>query len=157
HGVTLALTDAGGTAALLEGLMDYDRLATEGTTTRFVSRDGSAAGVVDIENIGGAPQASMGAGSVHHVAFSVKDDATHVSIRQSLLDEGLNVTPVIDRNYFHSIYFRSPGGVLFEIATETPGFTVDEPAGTLGESLKLPRQHEHLREILEQQLPQLVA
>ena len=157
HGVTLNLADAAGTGALLEGLMNYEKADNEGATTRYVGRGDSDANIVDIVEEHGPRAASMGAGSVHHVAFAVEDDATQKAVRQTLVDEGLNVTPVIDRNYFHSIYFRSPGGVLFEIATNTPGFDVDEPVETLGEALKLPRQHEHLRALLEEQLPKLVA
>ena len=157
HGVTLNLADAAGTGALLEGLMNYEKADREGATTRYVGRGDSDANIVDIVEENGPRAASMGAGSVHHVAFAVEDDATQKAVRQTLVDEGLNVTPVIDRNYFHSIYFRSPGGVLFEIATNTPGFDVDEPVETLGEALKLPRQHEHLRALLEEQLPKLVA
>jgi glyoxalase family protein len=77
-------------------------------------------------------------GSIHHVAFRARDDATQLVLREQLAAQGLNVTPVIDRQYFHSIYFREPGGVLFEIATDPPGFTVDEPLDELGAHLKLP-------------------
>jgi glyoxalase family protein len=93
----------------------------------------------------------QGAGTVHHVAWSSRDE-DHEEWRRRAADAGAHVTPVIDRDYFHSIYFREPSGVLFEIATTSPGFTVDEPAEHLGESLQLPKQHEHLRAQLERVL-----
>ena len=96
----------------------------------------------------------QGAGTVHHVAFASRDD-DHEAWRRTVADAGAHVTPVIDRDYFRSIYFREPSGVLFEIATLSPGFTLDEPAETLGEALRLPKQHEHLRERLERTLTPL--
>jgi glyoxalase family protein len=92
-----------------------------------------------------------GAGTVHHVAWACPD-ADHEVWHERVLEAGAHVTPIIDRDYFKSIYFREPSGVLFEIATQSPGFTVDEPAETLGHELKLPKQHEHLREQLERTL-----
>ena len=92
-----------------------------------------------------------GLGAVHHIAFAVADDDAQDHFRARLIDAGHRVTPRIDRTYFHSIYFGTPGGVLFEIATAGPGFTLDEPRATLGEELKLPRQHEHLRARLERE------
>ena len=94
-----------------------------------------------------------GYGTVHHVAFATADNATQLEARGKLLNFGLNVTPVIDREYFHSIYFREPGGVLFEIATIPPGFAVDEPLDHLGESLTLPPWEERNRIRLERNLP----
>jgi glyoxalase family protein len=109
-----------------------------------------------VEAPNGAPAAS-GLGSVHHIAFAVADDDAQDHFRQRLIRAGHPVTPRIDRTYFHSIYFRTPGGVLFEIATAGPGFTVDEPRETLGQELKLPPQHEHLRARVEQILPPLAV
>jgi glyoxalase family protein len=97
----------------------------------------------------------QGAGTVHHVAWASRDE-DHEAWRQRADDVGAHVTPVIDRDYFKSIYFREPSGVLFEIATLSPGFTVDEPAESLGQALKLPKQHEHLRERLESTLTPIV-
>jgi glyoxalase family protein len=99
--------------------------------------------------------ARQGAGSVHHVAFSVTDRAAQLETRKALLDTGYQVTPVIDRDYFWAIYFRTPGGVLFEIATNEPGFERDEDRAHLGEALNLPSQHAHLRAQLEQHLTPL--
>ena len=96
-----------------------------------------------------------GAGTVHHVAFRAADDAAQLALQEELVEDGLSPTPVIDRQYFHSIYFREPGGVLFEVATDPPGFTVDEPPETLGAALKLPPQYERLRSQLEATLPPL--
>jgi glyoxalase family protein len=97
----------------------------------------------------------QGAGTVHHIAWHSRD-ADHVAWRDRVADAGMRVTPVIDRDYFHSIYFRQPHGILFEIATTSPGFAVDEDPDHLGEQLRLPRQHEHLRSQLERTLTPLV-
>jgi glyoxalase family protein len=101
-----------------------------------------------------APRGRPGAGTVHHVAWACPD-ADHEAWRERILEAGAHVTPIIDRDYFKSIYFREPSGVLFEIATQSPGFTVDEPPESLGQELKLPKQHEHLRERLERTLTPL--
>ena len=89
--------------------------------------------------------ADLGAGSVHHIAFAVENRAKQLEVRKALIDTGYQVTPVIDRDYFWAIYFRTPGGVLFEVATNEPGFDRDEDTAHLGEALKLPRQHAHLQ------------
>jgi glyoxalase family protein len=94
-----------------------------------------------------------GSGSVHHIAFSTPDGKTQEEARKRILQRMLNPTPVLDRNYFTSIYFREPGGVLFEIATEGPGFAIDEDPALLGQALKLPEQYEQYRKQLEQVLP----
>jgi glyoxalase family protein len=96
----------------------------------------------------------QGAGTVHHIAWASRDE-DHLEWRRRALSAGAHATPVIDRDYFLSIYFREPSGVLFELATLSPGFTVDEPAESLGQTLKLPKQHEHLRERLERALTPL--
>jgi glyoxalase family protein len=95
-----------------------------------------------------------GAGNVHHIAWHSRDE-DHVSWQEAVAQAGMHVTPVIDRDYFLSIYFRQPQGVLFEIATTSPGFAVDEDPAHLGEELRLPKQHEHLRPQLEHQLTPL--
>ena len=89
--------------------------------------------------------ADLGAGSVHHIAFAVENRAKQLEVRKALIDTGYQVTPVIDRDYFWAIYFRTPGGVLFEVATNEPGFDRDEDTAHLGEALKLPSQHAHLQ------------
>jgi len=95
----------------------------------------------------------MGAGTVHHVAFRARDDAEQLEWRESILALGYNVTPVLDRQYFRSIYFRDPGGILFEIATDPPGFAIDERPDGLGTALKLPAWLEPRRTEIERQLP----
>jgi hypothetical protein len=96
-----------------------------------------------------------GTGTVHHVAFRVADDATQQAWRQTLAGFGYTLTPIKDRGYFHSIYYREPGGILFEIATDAPGFLIDESPDTLGSALMLPRQFEPLRAQVERQFPRL--
>jgi glyoxalase family protein len=95
----------------------------------------------------------MGAGTIHHIAFRTPDDATQREWLGKLTGLGLHVSPVMDRNYFHSIYFREPSGILFEVATDGPGFAVDEAPETLGEALKLPAQYERATTQLEAILP----
>lgn len=153
HGVTLRLRDAGATAELLK-FMGYQQADRHGATTRFAI-DGNGADYIDIETQPDVEPARQGAGSVHHVAFAVEDRAAQLRVRKALMDTGYHVTPVIDRDYFWAIYFRTPGGVLFEIATNEPGFDRDEDAAHLGEALKLPAQHAHLRNQLERFLPEI--
>jgi glyoxalase family protein len=95
----------------------------------------------------------VAAGSVHHIAFRTQDETEQLKWREHLIDLGLNATPVIDRTYFHSIYFREPGGILFEIATESPGFTLDEKLQELGTHLRLPSWYESSRSEIEKVLP----
>lgn len=156
RGVTLTLADGAATRELLTGLMGYRQEASEGALTRLVSPT-AAAGVVDILEAPERRHATQGAGRIHHIAFRVPDRAAQAAIRETLTKEGFQVTPQIDRSYFYAIYFRSPGGVLFEIATDEPGFATDEDVEHLGEALRLPRQHEHLRSVLEKKLPALVV
>jgi glyoxalase family protein len=155
HGVTLRLRDGGATGELLR-FMGYEPIDQRQDLTRYAAPGGNGADVIDLEVLPGAPPAQPGAGSVHHVAFAVEDRAAQLSVRKALLDTGYHVTPVIDRDYFWAIYFRTPGGVLFEVATSEPGFDRDEDTAHLGEALKLPRQHAHLREKLAQILPPIV-
>ena len=135
--------------------MGYENGDTHEGITRLVRPEGNGADFVDIETLPGVPHANLGAGSVHHIAFAVDNRATQLEIRKALMDTGYQLTPVIDRDYFYSVYFRTPGGVLFEIATNEPGFDRDEDTAHLGEALKLPRQHEHLRARLEKTLEPL--
>lgn len=152
HSVSMRLADAGATAELLT-FMNYEEVESSGSVRRFAIKGGdNGAGIVDIQLLPAASHARQGAGSVHHVAFAVENQDSQLEVRKALLETGYQITPVIDRDYFHAIYFRTPGGVLFEIATNEPGFTRDEDIAHLGEALKLPRQHEHLRSLLEQNL-----
>lgn len=152
HSASLRLRDGGATAELLS-FMGYEQQEKSGDVTRFSVPGSKIANVIDIETLPDVDYAGQGAGSVHHIAFAVEDRAKQLEVRKALMDTGYQVTPVIDRDYFWSIYFRTPGGVLFEIATNEPGFDRDEDAAHLGEALKLPKQHQHLRAELEQALP----
>lgn len=155
HSASLKVRDAAPMEELM-ALMGYDRSEHEGETRRLVVPRGNNAHFIDIEASTEAP-ARQGAGSVHHIAFAVKDRAAQLAVRQGLAEAGHQVTPVIDRDYFFAVYFRTPGGVLFEIATDEPGFDRDEDVDHLGEALKLPEQHAHLRGYLEAKLPPLEA
>ena len=154
HSASLRLRDSGATEELL-GYMGYQPVDTHDGIKRMAIPGGNGADVIDIETIPDLGRGMLGAGSVHHIAFSVKDRAAQLAVRNALLDTGYQVTPVIDRDYFWAIYFRTPGGVLFEIATDEPGFDRDEDTAHLGEALKLPTQHEHLRSRLEASLQPL--
>lgn len=147
HSVSIRLRDPGATAELLQ-FMGYNKIAADGDVSRFVIAGGNGADVIDLHALPNAEDADQGAGSVHHIAFAVENRAAQLEVRKALLDTGYQVTPVIDRDYFWAIYFRSPGGVLFEIATNEPGFERDEDLSDLGQTLRLPVQHEHLRDDL---------
>jgi glyoxalase family protein len=155
RGATMRLRDGGATGELLQ-FMGYQPVDRQGDLTRFAMPGGNGADVIDLQVLPGAASAHQGAGSVHHVAFAVEDRAAQLAVRKALLDTGYHVTPVIDRDYFWAIYFRTPGGVLFEVATNEPGFDRDEDTAHLGEALKLPRQHAHLRGQIERILPPIV-
>jgi glyoxalase family protein len=148
HSATLRLRDDGATAELLK-FMGYDEIAHADGVRRFAAPNGNGADLIDLETMPNIAAARQGAGSVHHIAFAVADRAAQLQVRQALMDTGYAVTPVIDRDYFWAIYFRTPGGVLFEVATGEPGFDRDEDVAHLGQALKLPAQHAHLRERLE--------
>lgn len=151
HSTEFRLRDDAATAELLKH-MNYSHTETKGNIKRFTVNDGNGADIIDVETIPEAGRGQPGSGTVHHVAFAVPDRAAQLKVRASLADTGYQVTPVIDRDYFWSIYFRTPGGVLFEIATNEPGFNRDEDTKHLGEALKLPKQHEHMRAFLEKHL-----
>ena len=155
RGVTMRLRDADATAQLLT-FMGYREIAREGALIRMALEDGNGADVIDLEALPDQGRAREGAGSVHHVAFAVENREAQAEVRRALIEAGAHVTSVIDRDYFWAIYFRTPGGVLFEVATNEPGFDRDEDPAHLGEALKLPDQHAHLRARLERALPELV-
>ncbi len=148
HSADMRLRNGAASAELLQ-FMGYEKYGTQGNVTRFIVPGGNAANAIDVEVTPEAQSALQGAGSVHHIAFAVENRARQLEVREALLDTGYQVTPVIDRDYFYAIYFRTPGGVLFEVATNEPGFDRDEDTAHLGEALKLPSQHEHLRARLE--------
>lgn len=151
-GVRLVLGGVDATAALLQDTLGFGAPLQEGTTRRLHTTDG---GFVDLVRDPAAGVARLGAGSVHHVAWRAEDDPAQAAFRGALLGRSLGVTPVVDRSYFRSIYFREPGGVLFEVATDGPGFLTDEPEATLGTSLRLPPQYEGARQQIEAALPAL--
>jgi glyoxalase family protein len=156
HSVAMRLQDAGATAELLK-FMGYEQAGQAGSIRRFAMPGGNGADTIDIETLPLVNPGRQGAGSVHHVAFAVENRAKQLEVRKALMDTGYQVTPVIDRDYFWAIYFRTPGGVLFEVATNEPGFDRDEDTAHLGEALKLPSQHAHLRPYLEKHLAPLDA
>jgi len=155
RGARFALKDIDATGELLT-FMGYQKAESDGDITRYVIEQGNAADTIDLQQLSSAaPTADQGAGSVHHIAFAVDDRAAQLRVRQALMDTGYQVTPVIDRDYFWAIYFRTPGGVLFEIATNEPGFDRDEDTAHLGEALKLPTRYEPYRSQIEGLLPSL--
>ena len=156
HGARFSLRDTAATGELLS-FMGYQKEQTAGNVTRYRIEGGNAADTIDLEELPGAQTADQGAGSVHHIAFAVEDRAAQLEVRKALMETGYQVTPVIDRDYFWAIYFRTPGGVLFEIATNEPGFDRDEDTAHLGEALKLPSRYEPHRAEIEGLLPAIAA
>ena len=155
HNVTLTLSAIEKTVNILTGVFGYKLQEQKINRHRFVTDAIETAAIIDLVEVPGEHRGLVAGGTVHHVAFRVTDDAVQKMYREKLLSLGLNPTPVIDRNYFHSVYFREPGGVLFEIATESPGFTIDESISELGTNLKLPHQYESRRDEIVKILPVL--
>jgi glyoxalase family protein len=156
HGVTLLLEDAAKTAAILTDVLGFAKSSHEGSVIRFRAPESSAGGIVDIYEAKGFLRGHLGRGSVHHIAFRAADDAAQTEMARRLIaNHGMHPTEQKDRNYFRSVYFREPGGVLFEIATDIPGFAVDEPVASLGQTLKLPAFLEPHRAEIETVLPSL--
>jgi glyoxalase family protein len=155
HTVTLSEASRDATDGVLAGQMGYRMIGEEKGRFRYQAPGGEAAALLDVLVQAGGRPGLQGAGTVHHIAFRVADDTVQLGWQQKLARSGLGVSPVMDRSYFHSIYYREPGGVLFEIATNGPGFAADEPAESLGEKLKLPAQYEAARAQIESALPAL--
>ncbi|MFC7067950.1 VOC family protein [Brucella rhizosphaerae] len=153
-GARMRLHNIDASAELLK-FMGYERAETEGNISRFIIPNGNGADTIDLEALPSAHAARQGAGSVHHIAFAVPDRAAQLEVRKALMDTGYQVTPVIDRDYFWAIYFRTPGGVLFEVATNEPGFDRDEDTAHLGQALKLPTRYEPYRDRIEADLEPL--
>jgi glyoxalase family protein len=149
-GVTLLESRAEKTAAILN-IMGFNQVGLEGNRLRFAAEGRALGNHIDIVVDPAAKFGRLGAGSVHHIAFRAQDDAAQREWREQIAKH-LHVTPVMDRTYFHSIYFREPGGVLFEIATDPPGFTLDEPIESLGEQLRIPQWLESKRSFIEESL-----
>jgi glyoxalase family protein len=156
QGVTLLLDNAKKTAAILIDVFGFREVAREGSVIRFAAAGDAKGSVVDIYEAAGALRGNQGRGSVHHIAFRAADDVQQAQMTEKLIrTHGRHPTEQKDRKYFRSIYFREPGGVLFEIATDIPGFAVDEPVETLGRDLELPNFLEPRRKEIEDALPVL--
>ena len=155
HNVTLTLQKMEATAQVLTDILGYELQKQEDSRYRFATDAITTANLLDVVVDPSASRGHNAAGTNHHIAFRVKDDEVLMAYREKILSAGFHITPKIDRDYFFSLYFREPGGVLFEIATDNPGFTVDEPLATLGTSLKLPKQYEGVRSDIEAVLPKL--
>ncbi|WP_185225817.1 ring-cleaving dioxygenase [Chryseobacterium indologenes] len=155
HNVTLTLRNADPTMKVLTDILGYDLQKQEGERYRLATDAIDTANLIDIIENDKIPAGRNAAGTNHHIAFRVKDDNILMEYREKVLSAGLSITPKINRDYFYSLYFREPGGVLFEIATDNPGFTVDEPLEELGSHLKLPVQYEGMRNKIEGVLPNL--
>jgi glyoxalase family protein len=156
HGVTLWVNGDPGTRALLTDALGF-RVGQEGDGRTRLAGSSPVGHVVDLRQVGGFWRGAGGVGTVHHVAFRAADEAAQENLRRGLNDLGVLATPVQDRQYFRSIYFREPGGVLFEVATDGPGFTTDESVAELGTGLRLPRWLEPDRAAIERALPPLPA
>ena len=153
HGATVWEDGDRGTADFLTRLMGFRQVGEEGNRLRFESAGTGAGSVVDLRRVPGFWAGAGGVGTVHHIAFRASSDGAQLEHRARLESVGVETTPVVDRQYFRSVYFREPGGVLFEIATDPPGFTLDEPVAELGTSLKLPPMYEPMRERIARALP----
>lgn len=157
HSVSLLLEDAAQTGAILSDVFGFRETAREGSLIRYKAEGAPFGNIIDLRAAGGFLPARQGAGSVHHVAFRAADDAAQAQmVRRLAENHGIRTTEQKDRTYFRSVYFREPGRVLFEIATDVPGFAVDEAPDSLGQALKLPAQYEAQRSRIEAVLPELV-
>jgi len=155
HSVTLTLRSIKPTAAILTDVFGYELAEQEGNRYRYQATAAPTASIVDLVETPDEARGLNGGGTNHHVAFRVPNETVQMEFREKILSKGLNITPKINRDYFYSLYFREPGGVLFELATDNPGFTVDEPLSELGTHLKLPVQYESKREEIARSLPVL--
>ncbi|HBG40334.1 MAG TPA: ring-cleaving dioxygenase [Porphyromonadaceae bacterium] len=155
HSVTLTLRAVDATAKILTDVLGYSLTRQDGNRYRFTTDAIDTAHIVDVIEDPAASYGRNAAGTNHHIAFRVENDDILMDYREKVLAAGLNITPKIDRDYFFSLYFREPGGVLFELATDNPGFTRDESLENLGTALKLPKQYANMRERIERALPPL--
>lgn len=153
HSISLNLRSVTDTAKVLTDILGYKLSGQEGNRYRYVTDAVENASIIDLLETPQDARAINAGGTIHHIAFRVKDEAVLMDFREKVVRNSLSITPKIDRNYFFSLYFREPGGVLFELATDNPGFTVDEPLHELGKHLKLPAQYESNRAEIEKALP----
>jgi glyoxalase family protein len=157
HGVTLVVRSSDATLELLTGLLGWRVLGRDDERIRVAVAGGAPGQLMDIVPAPTAAAGVNGLGTVHHVAMAVSSAEEQRHLRQELIGLGYKPTEVLDRNYFQSVYFREPGGVLFELATVQPGFTVDEPLEALGRTLKLPAWEEPNRDVIEAALPAITT
>jgi glyoxalase family protein len=155
HNVVLTLKDIKATAAILTEVFGYQFQEQQGNFYRYRTDAISTAAIVDLMEAPTEQRGQNTAGTNHHIAFRVKDEDTLMAFREKIASRGLRITEKINRDYFFSLYFREPGGVLFELATDNPGFATDETVATLGTSLRLPSQYESARQEIEAVLPKL--
>ena len=153
--VTLWQDSCEPTAKVLTDSLGFKLAREQGSVSRFSAGDGRPGTIVDLRCVPGLWPGVPGAGTVHHVAFRARDENEQLVAHDEIASTGLDATPVLDREYFKSVYFREPSGVLFEIATDPPGFLIDEPAETLGHALKLPPWLEPRRFEIEALLPNI--
>ena len=157
HTVTLTLNNIEATATILTEIFGYKQVEKDSNLYRYKTDAVENAAIIDILEMPQAPRGINAGGTNHHIAFRVKDEETLMAFREKIVAKGLGITDKIDRDYFFSLYFREPGGVLFEIATDNPGFATDETVEKLGSSLQLPNQHEPMRDKIEKALPKLLT
>ena len=155
HSIVLTLRNKTATAKILTDIFGYTFLTQEGNRSRFITDAIETANMVDLSEEPNGQNGINAGGTNHHVAFRVKDDQLLMQFREKVRTAGFHITEKIDRNYFYSLYFREPGGVLFELASDNPGFATDEPISELGTHLMLPPQYEKSRTRIEQILPAL--
>lgn len=156
YGVTLTVNDEKGTAKLLTDIFGFEATKSNANRYRFEAQKGAFADKIDLVVLPNEQRGSVAAGSVHHVAFRLPDYESQLQMREVIASAGYNITDQIDRQYFKSLYFREDAGVLFEIATDIPGFATDESIDSLGHGLMLPPQYESRRSDIEKVLPSLI-
>ena len=155
HGITLEVRDPAPTVRVLTEVFGFKPAGVEGNRQRVVAKAGGIGSVIDLRTTSDAPRSAQGSGINHHIAFRAASDAEEMAMRGNALRIGLSPTEQVQRFYFRSVYFREPNGILFEIATDDPGFTVDEAKETLGKKIMLPPWYEKHRAEIEAQLPAL--
>jgi catechol 2,3-dioxygenase-like lactoylglutathione lyase family enzyme len=155
HGATIWEDGDSGTGRLLTDTLGFEPTGDEGGLYRFEARQAGLGSAVNLRRAPGFWRGAGGVGTVHHMAFRAATDKAQLEKRSQIEELGLSITPVIDRQYFHSVYFREPGGVLFEIATDGPGFLIDEPISELGTHLQLPPMYQPERPAIERALPSI--
>jgi glyoxalase family protein len=156
HSASLLVAKAAPTGAILTDIFGFTEIGREGSVVRYKAGDTMLGGIIDLHEAGEAARRRTGAGTVHHIAFRAASDAVQAEmVRKLAANHGIRATEQKNRDYFRAVYFREPNGILFEIATDDPGFAVDEPAESLGQALKLPRFLEPKREKIEAVLPKV--